>query len=140
MADDKTEAVAKAAAKMVADAEMARNPQPGPKVAAAEAASRAVPKTAAMAAAGEKTVMMSFPKRVILTLNDHSRIDFPAGICEVPESLADHKWLAQNGVKQYTGGGSTTDLSDDARIARLEAELAQLKAAVASKKPQANAA
>ena len=32
MADDKTEAVAKAAAKMVADAEMARNPQQGPKV------------------------------------------------------------------------------------------------------------
>lgn len=49
----------------------------------------------------EATVTMLFPKRVMLTLNDYSRMVFEPGVREVPVSLAHHGYLVSNGVTRY---------------------------------------
>lgn len=92
---------ARLAAESIAAAEAAKNPQPGPGVQAAINAARQAPKNAAQLAATEETVTMVFPRKVLLTLNDHSRVEFEAGIQEVPKSLAGHDYLAMSGVKPY---------------------------------------
>lgn len=51
---------------------------------------------------GDDMVTMEFPKRVLLTLDDRRRIDFPAGIHEVPATLAVHPYLKDCGAKPYT--------------------------------------
>lgn len=50
---------------------------------------------------GEKTVLCDFPKAVNLTLPNKSRIAFPKGTNDVPESLVEpelHWYLKANGV------------------------------------------
>src|ERR1700731_2177141 len=51
----------------------------------------------------EPTVKMFFPKRVILTLDDGKRLDYAAGIQEVPQSIvdSDHWWFEVNDVCRY---------------------------------------
>lgn len=51
----------------------------------------------------EETVTMTFPAPVILTMDDHRRVRFPAGVQEVPERLANHPYLRANGVVRYEG-------------------------------------
>lgn len=48
----------------------------------------------------EKTVTMTFPRKVRVTTRD-GLIDFPAGVQEVPEHLADHPYLKHSGVKRH---------------------------------------
>lgn len=48
----------------------------------------------------EPTVTMVFPRRVLLTLPGYKRVDFPAGVHEVPQSLVDHPYLKDNGAKR----------------------------------------
>jgi hypothetical protein len=50
---------------------------------------------------GGDTVTMLFPRRVILNLDNHKRIEFYAGPQEVPVALSDHWYLKQNGVTMY---------------------------------------
>lgn len=59
-------------------------------------------KTAEEALPGEPTVTMLFPHAVNLT-HDVTRqvIKFSAGVNEVPESLADHSYLAAHGVRAH---------------------------------------
>lgn len=59
-------------------------------------------KTAEEALPGEPTVTMLFPHAVNLT-HDVTRqvIKFNAGVNEVPESLADHSYLAAHGVRAH---------------------------------------
>lgn len=102
-AADVAEAAGKIAAEKLQQAEQAKRPVPGPAVQAALDAARRAPLTGveAIRARAEKTVTMIFPRPVLLTLNDHSRISFPAGTQEVPESLANHQYLKRSGVKPY---------------------------------------
>jgi hypothetical protein len=48
----------------------------------------------------EPTVMMIFPAKLILTLDDHSQVEIPAGPQAIPQRLADHWYLANCGVKR----------------------------------------
>jgi hypothetical protein len=57
--------------------------------------------TAAQAAEGQDTVTMIFPRPVLLSTQDGRRIQFNAGVNEVPKDLADHIWLKHNGVTAY---------------------------------------
>lgn len=50
---------------------------------------------------GETSVIMLFPKDVMLHLNDGSKIKYAAGVNTVPVSLKDHWYLKANGVKEY---------------------------------------
>jgi hypothetical protein len=47
---------------------------------------------------GESMVKMTFDRPVTLTMPDYRTVRFPAGIQEVPESLADDPYLKANGV------------------------------------------
>jgi hypothetical protein len=49
----------------------------------------------------EGTVTMFFPRKVLLTLDDHRRVEFNPGIQEVPLNLADHQYLKLNGVTRH---------------------------------------
>ena len=48
----------------------------------------------------EETVLMTFPKEVLLTDDSHKRIKFPQGLVAVPAHLADHWYLKANGAKR----------------------------------------
>jgi hypothetical protein len=48
----------------------------------------------------EATVAMVFQKEVVLTDDQHKRIRFPIGLVNVPAHLADHWFLAANGVRK----------------------------------------
>lgn len=51
-----------------------------------------------------KTVTMIFPRRVMLLLDNHQKIEFQAGAQEVPRELVEpklHFYLEANGVKPY---------------------------------------
>lgn len=51
---------------------------------------------------GESTVTMMFPHEVSVNLDEYAGlIKFPKGIQQVPESLKNHWYLRQNGVKLY---------------------------------------
>lgn len=52
-----------------------------------------------------KTVTRFFPKPVRLTLPGHVVRQFPAGMQEIPEELADDPWLKANGVIEYKNDG-----------------------------------
>lgn len=54
-----------------------------------------------MAVEGEKTVTMIFPKAATLTLDNHRRVNFPAGVQEVPVSLSTNIWLQRHGATLY---------------------------------------
>lgn len=57
------------------------------------------PMTGAEAKApGEATVKMNFPHPVTLTLTGYRTVHFPAGVQEVPESMIDEPYLADNRV------------------------------------------
>lgn len=45
-------------------------------------------------------VMMHFPRKVVLTLQNFHFVTFNPGPQKVPVSLADHDWLKRNGVKR----------------------------------------
>jgi hypothetical protein len=57
--------------------------------------------TAEQAAKGQETVTMVFAKPVLLSTQDGRRIQFNAGVNEVPKEFADHEWLKHNGVTAY---------------------------------------
>lgn len=103
-ANDIAEAAGKIAAEQLAQAELAKNPQPGPLVQDALNNSRKPPISGSelVRLREEPTVTMMFPRPVLITLGDHTRISFPVGTQEVPESLANHQWLKRNGVKRYS--------------------------------------
>lgn len=103
-AADIAEAAGKIASEKLAEADRAKNPQPGPEVQEAIDAARKAPMSGseAIRARGEPTVTMVFPRAVVLTLGDHSRIAFAQGTQEVPESLSSHQWLRLNGAKAYS--------------------------------------
>lgn len=61
---------------------------------------------------GDKTVTMIFPRRVVLMCPGFHRVEFPAGTQEVPESLADHQYLKDHGVKRYEPKVSKADAGD----------------------------
>jgi hypothetical protein len=62
----------------------------------------------------KKTVTMVFPRAVLLTLQDASRILFPEGTNEVPLSLVDHFYLKAHGVTKYEAKAtSKKDSSQD---------------------------
>lgn len=48
----------------------------------------------------EKTVKMLLPVPCTLTLPGYHLVQFPAGIVEVPESLADHRYLLAHGASR----------------------------------------
>jgi hypothetical protein len=50
-------------------------------------------------------VEMHFPKRVLLTTQNHQIIEFKAGVHKVPANLADHEWLKVNGVVRHIAEG-----------------------------------
>jgi len=52
--------------------------------------------------AGEPTVTMVFPKRVLLQYKLGQLVEFLPGIQEVPVSMANHQYLEANGVQRYT--------------------------------------
>jgi hypothetical protein len=62
------------------------------------------PATPKQIAPDEKTVTMVFPKKVTLTTDKFKRVHFPAGVNDVPESLASHPYLELNGVKRHGSG------------------------------------
>lgn len=77
---------------------------PDSTVARALAASRAAPHRGGNLAAramGEGTRTMVFPRAIILTLDDFSRIEFKSGVNEVPESLLEHDYLLAAGMEPY---------------------------------------
>jgi hypothetical protein len=47
------------------------------------------------------TVTMSFPRRVVLNVDNHRNVTFEAGIQEVARELADHQWLKNNGAVRH---------------------------------------
>lgn len=49
-------------------------------------------------------VIMTVPRHFFLTMDDHRRVKFNAGICSVPVELKDHWYLKAHGCKQYAGG------------------------------------
>lgn len=51
--------------------------------------------------AGEQTVTMIFPRRVLLTLQDYRRVEIQPGTREVPESIAGHWYLRDMGAERY---------------------------------------
>lgn len=57
--------------------------------------------TAAQAAEGQETVTMVFPRPVLLSTQDGRRIEFGAGVNEVPKDLANHEWLKLHGATVY---------------------------------------
>lgn len=59
------------------------------------------PTTRTVEEMNEPTIIMLFPKRVILTLKDYTRIIFEPGPREVPVSLVDHPYLAACGATKY---------------------------------------
>jgi hypothetical protein len=52
---------------------------------------------------GEPTVTMVFPKPVLLTLPGYRRVQFKAGVNQVPQSLADHEYLKLSGATRHQG-------------------------------------
>lgn len=64
-------------------------------------ATPATPAQANKITGDKETVTMVFPRPVTLTTDSYKRIHFPAGINEVPVSLANHEYLAQNGVSRH---------------------------------------
>lgn len=102
-AADVAEAASAIATRRLQEAENAKNPRPGPGVQDAmdNARKPAMQGSEAVRSRGEPTVTMIFPRAVLLTLGDHSKIEFPVGTQEVPESLSTHQWLKRNGVKAY---------------------------------------
>lgn len=104
--DEEKKAIVEEATKLAKESieaeQRAKNPQPGPEVQRAVEAARQPPKSPdAVRKSGEETVTMVFPRAVMLTLDDHSRVHFAAGIQEVPASLAEHRYLSRCGVKKY---------------------------------------
>jgi hypothetical protein len=57
--------------------------------------------TAEQAAEGQETVTMIFPRPVLLSTQDGRRVQFNAGVNEVPRDLSDHIWLKHNSVTVY---------------------------------------
>lgn len=53
------------------------------------------------AAKGHRTVTMVFDHPVLLTVDWHHKIQYPKGVHEVPEHLADHYYLVNNNVRPY---------------------------------------
>jgi len=54
------------------------------------------------ALAQEPTVIMVFPRKVVLQLDEgHGFVEFEAGVNEVPKSLAGHWYLGACGVKSH---------------------------------------
>lgn len=51
----------------------------------------------------EVFVPMIFPRSITLTNDLHQRVLFPAGLVNVPASLADHWYLVRQGVKRAEG-------------------------------------
>jgi hypothetical protein len=79
------------AARAEAESKTAHLPQPGePRQAALTGAD--------VAEEGEKLVKMNFPHAVTVTLPGYRSVYFPAGIQEVPASMVEHPYLADNGV------------------------------------------
>lgn len=79
------------AARAEAEAKTAHLPQPG--------TPRRPPMTGAEAAGeDEKMVKMNFPHPVTITLPGYIPVHFPAGVQDVPESIVEHGYLADNGV------------------------------------------
>lgn len=73
-----------------------------PDVIKAMANARENPKSSmAMLVRGEATRLMMFPHDLLVTLADHTRVQFRKGIERVPESMVDHFYLRVNGVKEY---------------------------------------
>ena len=50
----------------------------------------------------EDTVLMVFPKQVLLTLDSREQVIFPPGVHAVPVSLTNHFFLKGNGVTRQT--------------------------------------
>ena len=66
------------------------------------APSHTVSKSAAdVAAKGEKTVQMVSPRAFRLQLDNFHKVQIHQGLNEVPESLVEHPYLKDNGVKVY---------------------------------------
>jgi hypothetical protein len=86
---------------------------------------------------GEKTVTMVFPRPVLLTDNDGTKVAFHAGVQEVPEHLAGHEWLRRNGVTGYNAPAAkeAIDNAKSVEVAEQEyaASLQRLNAARAKK-------
>lgn len=90
----------------------ATQPIPNAEVARASAASMQPAVPAAEAAKTEETRTCVFPRKVILTRDDHTKVTFDPGTQEVPVSLAGkepdgsdmHAWLKANEVTLYTKG------------------------------------
>lgn len=87
-------------------------------------------KDAAEDTAGE-FVMMHFPRKVILTLQNFHFVTFNPGPQKVPVSLADHDWLKRNGAKKID--------STAVAPAKSEAELKAEQEAAATKEAETKA-
>lgn len=71
--------------------------QPEPKTGAGYSPGQELAPEAAVEA-DEGTVLMIFPKEVMLTDDAHKRIKFPQGIVKVPAHIADHWYLEACGA------------------------------------------
>lgn len=59
------------------------------------------PLTPEQAAKGSSTTTMIFDKPALLTVNHGTKIQFPAGVNEVPNEHADHWYLKAHNVRPY---------------------------------------
>jgi hypothetical protein len=80
------------AARDEAEAKTAHLPAPGTPVQGPQSGAQYA------AAHGEDTVKMNFPTPVTLTLPDYTQMHFPAGVQEVPASVAEDPYLAASGA------------------------------------------
>ena len=71
----------------------------------------------------EPMVTMLFPKRVILTLKDYSRLIFEPGPREVPASLVDHPYLAACGATVYKPAVAPAKIDVNPRLIELAHDL-----------------
>jgi hypothetical protein len=51
---------------------------------------------------GEAVVKVMVPRTLTLTLDDHSQVQIPQGLNDLPESLANHWYLSANGATVYS--------------------------------------
>src|SRR5579872_3561903 len=82
---------------------------------------------------GGEFVMMHFPRKVVLTLQNFHFVTFNPGPQKVPASLADHDWLKRNGAK------GIDSISAAAAPAKSDAELKAEQDAAAAKEAEAKA-
>lgn len=76
-------------------------------------------------------VMMHFPRKVVLTLQNFHFVTFNPGPQKVPASLADHDWLRRNGAKRIDSTAKAPE--------KTEAELKAEQEAAAAKEAEAKA-